>query len=107
MRQGKKAFLIFLAKFDCTILDAGGAAWADQVKKTFLSNCLSPELKSVLVVTLVPAGYYDYCKLLYTVSSNLEALEKEQKYCTTLSQYTRQPSPIVVADIFLLLDTID
>jgi hypothetical protein len=67
------------------ILDTGEVAWADQVKKTFLSNCLSPELKSVLVATLVPAGYYNYYKLLYTVSSNLKALEKEQKYCITPS----------------------
>jgi hypothetical protein len=107
MRQGKKAFPIFLAEFDRTILDAGGAAWADQVKKTFLSNCLSPELKSALVATPVPAGYHDYCKLLHTVSSNLEALEKEQKRRTTPSQYTRQPSPVAVADVFSPPDTMD
>jgi hypothetical protein len=107
MRQGKKAFPIFLAEFDRTILDAGGAAWADQVKKTFLSNCLSPELKSALVATPVPASYHEYCTLLHTVSANLEALEKEHKRRTTPTQYARQPSPVAVADVFSPPDTMD
>jgi uncharacterized protein YfiM (DUF2279 family) len=107
MRQGKKAFPIFLAEFDRTILDAGGVAWDDQVKKTFLSNCLSPELKTALVATPVPASYREYCILLHTVSANLEALEKEQRRRTTPSQYVRQPSPVAVADVFSPPDTMD
>lgn len=98
---------MFLAEFDYTILDTGGTTQADQVKKTFLSNYFFLKLKSTLVATLVLAGYHDYCKLLYTVNANLEALEKEQKRCTTPSQYTRQPSLVAVADVFSLLDTID
>ena len=44
MRQGSKTFSTFLAEFDRTLLDVGGIGWANQVKKTFLSNCLSYEL---------------------------------------------------------------
>jgi hypothetical protein len=83
MRQGSKPFAAFLAEFDRTILEAGGLAWADQVKKTFLNNCLSEELKTALVPVIAPTVYRDYCSLLHTVSNNLEALQKDNRYRTT------------------------
>ena len=83
MRQGNKSFAAFLAEFDRTILEAGGLAWADQVKKTFLNNCLSTELKTALVPIAAPIVYRDYCSLLHTVSNNLEALQKDTKRRTT------------------------
>jgi retrotransposon gag protein len=82
MRQGNKSFAAFLAEFDRTILEAGGLAWADQVKKTFLDNCLSKELKTALVPVIAPAAYREYCSLLHSVSNNLEAL-KDDKHRTT------------------------
>jgi Retrotransposon gag protein len=83
MRQGGKSFAAFLAEFDRTILEAGGLAWTDQVKKTFLSNCLSMELKTALVPVAVPVAYRGYCSLLHTVSNNLEALQKDNRRRTT------------------------
>jgi len=64
MRQGSKTFGTFLAEFDRTFLDAGGSGWADQVKKTFLSNCLSYELQGAIVASLTPAIYKEYYTLL-------------------------------------------
>ena len=78
MRQGFKPFCTFLAEFDRTLLDAGGMGWADQVKKTFLSNCLSYDLHSAIVATPIPSTYRGYCTLLNTVSTNLEALQRKK-----------------------------
>jgi hypothetical protein len=55
-------------------LEAGGLTWTDQVKKTFLNNYLSKELKTALVPVTAPIVYCDYCSLLYTISNKLEAL---------------------------------
>lgn len=74
LRQGSKPFSTFLAEFDRTLLDAGGIGWADQVKKTFLTNCLSLDLQNAIVATPIPSTYRGYCTLLHTVSTNLEAL---------------------------------
>jgi hypothetical protein len=96
MRQGNKSFAAFLAEFDRTILEAGGLTWADQVKKTFLNNCLSKELKTALVPVIAPAVYREYCSLLHTVSNNLEAL-KDDKHRTT-PQFTT-PETVPAPDI--------
>jgi retrotransposon gag protein len=97
MRQGNKSFAVFLAEFDRTILEAGGLTWADQVKRTFLNNCLSKELKAALVPVTTPAAYRDYCSLLHTVSSKLEALQKDDKHRTT-PQFTI-PETVPAPDI--------
>lgn len=78
IRQGSKPFSTFLAEFDRTLLDAGGIGWADQVKKTFLSNCLSFDLQNAIVATPIPSTYREYCTLLHTVSTNLEALQRRK-----------------------------
>ena len=79
MRQGSKPFGSFLAEFDRTLMDAGGLGWMDQVKKTFLSNCLSAELQAAIVATPTPLLYREYCSMLQTVSTNLEAVKKRKQ----------------------------
>jgi hypothetical protein len=78
IRQGTKSFSAFLAEFDRTLLDAGGIGWADQVKKTFLSNCLSYELQNAIVASPIPKTYKEYCTLLHTVSTNMENLRRKK-----------------------------
>jgi hypothetical protein len=93
MRQGNKPFAVFLAEFDRTTLEAGGLTWTDQVKKTFLNNCLSKELKTALVPVTAPTAYRDYCSLLHTISNKLEALRKDDKYRTTPQFTTSETVP--------------
>ena len=57
MRQGPKSFGTFLAEFDRTLLDAGGLGWADQVKKTFLSNYLLYNLQNTIMATPILSTY--------------------------------------------------
>jgi len=78
LKQEGKPFSSFIAEFDRTLLEAGGLSWADPVKKTFLSNCLSYELRSALVATPVPPTYKEYCTLLHTVSTNLGSLKRRR-----------------------------
>lgn len=78
MKQGARTFSAFLAEFDRTILDAGGLDWVDQVKKTFLTNCISYELQNAIVATPTPASYREFCILLHSVSANLEALRRRK-----------------------------
>ena len=90
---------MFLAEFDHTTLEAGRLTWIDQVKKTFLNNCLSKELKTALVPVTALTAYRDYYSLLYTISNKLEALWKDDKYYTT-PQFT-------ASETVLALDVMD
>lgn len=87
LRQEGKPFNSFIAEFDRTLLEAGGLEWTDSVKKTFLTNCLSYELRNALVATPTPATYREYCTLLHTVSTNLEGLKRRRG-----EKYTPNPS---------------
>ena len=98
MHQGNKLFVVFLAEFDRTTLEAGRLTWTDQVKKTFLNNCLSKELKTALVPVTAPTAYRDYCLLLHIISNKLEALWKDDRYRTTPQFTTSEtvPAPDVI-----------
>jgi hypothetical protein len=101
MRQGNKSFAVFLAEFDRTILEAGGMSWSDQVRRTFLNNCLSSELKTALVPIVTPSSYRDYCSLLHTVSNNLEALRWDKKRRTNpqaMTPQTRESEVVTAVD---------
>jgi hypothetical protein len=98
IQQDSKPFNTFLAEFDRTILDAGGLEWFCQVKKTFLSNCLSDELQIALVVTPMPTKYQDYCSLFHTVSTNLEAVRKRKQRNGRYRAITSPAAETVVAE---------
>jgi hypothetical protein len=49
LKQGTKLFAVFITDFDCTILEARGAAWADLIKQMFLSNSMLDKLKHAMV----------------------------------------------------------
>lgn len=98
MKQGRKdTFADFLARFDRTLLEAGGLAWADEVKKTFLSNGISLELQRALVAVSLPTSYEAYCSVLHSTSVRLELLHgrefKTNNYRTTpVTNYDQQRS---------------
>lgn len=98
MKQEGKTFSVFLAEFDRTLLDAGGRTWTDQVKRTFLSNCLSYELRNALVATPIPPTYKEYCTLLHTVSTNLEGLRRQKGQAKGLSTASYEAEPSSAAD---------
>ena len=104
MRQGSKTFGAFLAEFDRTLLDAGGIGWADQVKKTFLSNCLSYELQNAIVASPTPATYKEYCTLLHTVSTNLENLQRKKN---SNKKQNQGAGPRLTAEVVPAADSMD
>jgi hypothetical protein len=79
IRQNGDRFADFLAKFERTMMEAGGSVWTDSVKKNFLNNALSIELQKAMVATAQPDLYADYVSLLHTVSTNLEMLRGRER----------------------------
>lgn len=79
LHQDKRPFGKYLATFERTLLEAGGLAWDDVVKKSMLAKGLSVDIQKALVATPVPASYEAYCSLLHIVSHNLESLRTKEE----------------------------
>lgn len=79
LQQGTSSFSKYLARFERTLLEAGGISWDDTVKKAFLSRGLSIEIQRTLLAVPVPALYADYCAQLHMVSQNLEAIRTKER----------------------------
>lgn len=79
LRQGNRPFAKYLALFEKTLLECGGLAWEDAVKKTFLSRGISEELARALVPIQTPASYAAHVSLLHTISHNIESLHARQR----------------------------
>jgi hypothetical protein len=79
LTQGSKSFSTFLAEFDRTLLDAGGLGWQDAVKRSYLLNGITLELRQALVATPIPKSYQECCSLLHQVSNNLDTIKGIKK----------------------------
>jgi hypothetical protein len=79
LQQGTSSFAKYLARFEHTLLQAGGIAWDDAVKKAFLSRGLSVEIQRTLLAVPTLASYADYCLQLHMVSQNLEAMRMRER----------------------------
>ena len=74
LQQGTSSFARYLARFERTLLEAGGLSWDDTVKKAFLSRGLSVDIQRTLLIVPTLASYADYYSQLHIVSQNLEAI---------------------------------
>lgn len=79
LQQGTSSFARYLARFERTLLQAGGISWDDIVKKAFLSRGLSVDIQQTLLAVPTPASYADYCSQLHMVSQNLEAMRTRER----------------------------
>jgi len=79
LQQGTSSFAKYLARFERTLLQAGGITWDDTVKKAFLSRGLSVDIQRTLLAVPTPASYADYCSQLHMVSQNLEAMRTRER----------------------------
>jgi hypothetical protein len=79
LQQGTSSFAKYLARFERTLLQAGGLSWDDTVKKAFLSRGLSNDIQRTLLAVPTPASYADYCSQLHMVSQNLEAMRARER----------------------------
>ena len=90
LRQGKKkSFADYSTRFDCTLLKAEDLLWTDQMKRTFLINRLSMELRRALVTTSLSALYKACCSVLHSVSVSLKLLHRQKQrlnnFCTRIT----------------------
>lgn len=79
LQQGTGTFAKYLARFERTLLEAGGLMWDDTVKKAFLSRGLTMEIQQTLLAVPTPASYADYCSQLHMVSQNIDAMRAKGK----------------------------
>ncbi|SPO07797.1 uncharacterized protein DNG_10492 [Cephalotrichum gorgonifer] len=75
-----QSFAYFLPQFEQTLAQAGGGAWADSAKITFLEGALNTQLRRQLVSVQMPLEYKAWSLRAQEVSSRLEGLTKNQRY---------------------------
>ena len=69
-------FRDFHYEFEQALLEANGWNWDDAVKKGYLRQGLSYELKAAVVAQIEPASYLAFVDQLRTVADNLESLKQ-------------------------------
>ena len=75
-KQTNKTFRDFHYEFEQALLEANGWNWDDAVKKGYLRQGLSYELKAAVVAQIEPASYLAFVDQLRTVADNLESLKQ-------------------------------
>jgi hypothetical protein len=75
-KQANKSFRDFHYEFEHTLLEANGWNWDDVVKKGYLRQGLSYELKAAVVAQVEPATYAAFVDQLRAVADNLESLKQ-------------------------------
>jgi hypothetical protein len=95
LQQGTNSFAKYLARFEHLLLQAGGLAWDDTVKKAFLSRGLTSEIQRTLLATAEPASYADYCSQLHMVSQRLESMRQREKREWRPAGRTTTQAPVI------------
>lgn len=96
-KQTNKLFRDFHYEFEQALLEANGWNWDDAVKKGYLRQGLSYELRAAMIAQVEPASYLAFVDQLRTVADNLEALKQSswkprQKITDYTNQSTNPPS---------------
>jgi hypothetical protein len=75
MAQGRsESFAAFYPRFEKELADAGGAAWADEVRINYLRKALNDEMKDRLVSMLhLPKEYLGFIRELHNLGANIDA----------------------------------
>ncbi|SPO00383.1 uncharacterized protein DNG_03228 [Cephalotrichum gorgonifer] len=79
-QRDEQSFAYFLPQFEQTLAQAGGGAWADSAKITFLEGALNSQLRRQLVSVQMPLEYKGWVLRAQEVSSRLEGLARTQRY---------------------------
>jgi hypothetical protein len=77
MKQGPNEFFsTFLPRFEKTLADAGGMAWPDEVKRSYLDGALTFELRRLAIPMPVVTSYSKYVNELLRLSDLYRATMK-------------------------------
>jgi hypothetical protein len=81
MAQGKSEFFAaFYPRFERELADAGGAAWADEIRINYLTRALNDEMKDRLVSMLhLPKDYLGFVRELHNLGANIDARRTSEK----------------------------
>ena len=75
-KQEATPFRDFLQEFEQKLLEAGGWAFSDGVRKGYLKAAINMRIKSELVAQAEPNLYSEYVNLLQRTSDNLDELDR-------------------------------
>lgn len=93
LRQGKQDFRIFLGIFEQTLLEAGGHAWDDSIKRGFIDAAINQDLRKGMVGVTKERAFTPYCRQLQEVWDQLEQISKIDKSRSSQKGRTIQPAP--------------
>jgi hypothetical protein len=71
LRQGNRSFNDLVSEFDRLLLEAGGHAWDDMVKKGYLRASFNPILLEKLITVPEEENYEQFCKQVKAVADKL------------------------------------
>ena len=81
LKQGNRRFTEFLVEFQRLLLEAGGATWPEDVKKSSLLGSISIELQRILIGRdTAPMTLVSLCDELKLMSDQLEALNQRTQF---------------------------
>lgn len=76
IKQRGRDLIEFLGEFDQLLLEAGGLAWSDEVKKGYLSSSLNVELLKGLIGVQEAASYEEYCRQLQRIEEQIKKVRR-------------------------------
>ena len=69
LRQGNRPFMEYFVEYRRLIMEAGGANWPEDVKKSYLRVGISRELQELMIRRENPdQGFKDFCNKLKRIS---------------------------------------
>lgn len=97
LSQGTYSFRAYYAKYEKLIVEAGGWEWAPEIKKQYLENGLSRELRMAMVSVEEPANIDEYISVLHSTAIKLEYAQGKHTGRTSRVPAS-QPSHTTTAD---------
>ncbi len=80
LRQGNRSFMEYFVEYRHLIMEAGGADWPEDVKKSYLRAGLSRELQELMIGREDPSqNFADFCNELKRISDQAEAFQQRNR----------------------------
>ena len=81
LRQGNKPFMEYFVEYRRLVMEAGGANWPEDVKKSYLRAGISRELQELMIGRENPdQGFEDFCNELKRISDQAEAFQQRNRH---------------------------
>jgi hypothetical protein len=80
LRQGNRSFMEYFVEYRRLIMEAGGASWPEDVKKSYLRAGINRELQELMIGREnSDQGFESYCDELKRISDQAEAFQQRNR----------------------------